>query len=77
MVLSDRQIKVHEIFEPTGDISQDIVLLILHEKLVIRKISARRVSRLLSVENKLICAVDFEAVLVPFRHNPESFCIDT
>ena len=51
MVLSDRRIKVREIVEATG-ISQSTVFLILHEKIGVRKISARWVMRLLSEENK-------------------------
>ena len=40
MVLSDRRIKVREIVEATG-ISQGTVFSILHEKLDVKKISAR------------------------------------
>ncbi|XP_036144769.1 protein GVQW3-like [Monomorium pharaonis] len=49
MVLSNRRIKVREIVEATG-ISQDTVFSILHEKLGVKKISARWVPRLLSVD---------------------------
>ena len=40
MVLSDRRIKVREIVEATG-ISQGTVFSILHEKLGVKKVSAR------------------------------------
>ncbi|GBM16394.1 hypothetical protein AVEN_129717-1 [Araneus ventricosus] len=53
MVLSDRRIKVREIVEAIG-ISRHIhtEFSILHGKLVVKKISARWVPRLLSLENK-------------------------
>ena len=59
MVLDDRRIKVREIVEATG-ISQSTVFLILHEKLRVKKISARRLWRLLSEENKRKCVIDSE-----------------
>ncbi|XP_023217030.1 histone-lysine N-methyltransferase SETMAR-like [Centruroides sculpturatus] len=72
MVLSDRRIKVREIVEATG-ISQGTVFSILHEKLGVKKISARWVPRLLSVENKRNRVVDSEAILALFRRNPDEF----
>ena len=47
IVSSDQRIKVREIVEDTG-ISQGTVFSILHEKLVVKKILARWVPRLLS-----------------------------
>ena len=72
MVLTDRRIKVREIIEATG-ISQSTVFSILHEKLGVKKISARWVPRLLSKENKRNCVVDSEAILAPLRRNPDEF----
>ncbi|XP_067131309.1 histone-lysine N-methyltransferase SETMAR-like [Centruroides vittatus] len=72
MILSDQRIKVHEIVEATG-ISQGTVFSILHKKLGVKKISARWVPRLLSVENKRNRVVDSEAVLALFRRNPDEF----
>ena len=72
MVLSDRRIKVREIVEATG-ISQDTVFSILHEKLSVKKISARWVPRLLSEENKRNRVVDSEAILAFLRRNTQEF----
>ena len=71
MVLSDRRIKKHEIFEATG-ISQGTVFSILHEKLGVKKILARSVPRLLS-ENKHNRVVDSEDILALLRRNPDEF----
>ena len=62
MVLHDRRIKVREIVEATG-VSQGAVFSILHEKLGVKKISARWVPRLLTAENKRKCVLDSRAVL--------------
>ena len=72
IVLSDRRIKVREIVEAI-DISQGTVFSILHEKLGVKKISARWVPRLLSEENKWNRAVDCEAILALFCRNPDEF----
>ena len=72
MVLSDRRIKVRKIVKATG-ISQGIVFLILHEKLGVKKISAKWVPRFLLDENKHNCVVNFEAILALFRRNPNEF----
>ena len=72
MILSDRQIKVREKFEATG-ISQGTVFSILHEKLGVKKISARWMSRLLSEENKRNRMVDSKAILSLFFRNPDEF----
>ena len=71
MVLSDRQIKVRKIIEPTC-ISQGTVFLILHEKSDVKKISARWVLRLLSEENKRNVWSN-KAILAHFRRNPDEF----
>ena len=72
MVLTDQRIKVREIVETTG-ISQGTVFSILHEKLGVKKISARWVLRLLSEQNKRSRVVDFEAIVALFRCNPNEF----
>ena len=72
MVLSDRRIKVREIVEATG-ISQGTVFLLSHEKLGVKKISARWVLRLISEENKRNRVVDSEDILALFRRNPDEF----
>ena len=46
---------------------------ILHEKLDVKKISARWVPRLLLEENNLNSVVDSEAILALFRRNPDDF----
>ena len=71
-VLSDRWIKVREMFELTG-ILQGTVFSILHEKFGVKKISARWMPRLLSAENKRNRVVDSEAILALFRHNSDEF----
>ena len=72
MVLSDRRINVSEIVKATG-ISQGTVFSILHEKLGVKKISARWMPHLFSEENKRNHVVDFEAILALFRRNPDEF----
>ncbi|GBM69167.1 hypothetical protein AVEN_91751-1 [Araneus ventricosus] len=72
IVLSDRRIKVCEIAEATG-ISQVTMLSILHEKLGVKKVSARWVPRLLSMENKRNCVINSEAALELFCRNPDKF----
>ena len=62
MVLSNRRTKVREIVKITG-ISQGTVFSILHEKLGVKKISARCVLHLLSEKNKRNRVVDSEAIL--------------
>jgi histone-lysine N-methyltransferase SETMAR len=51
MVLGDRRMKVHEIAETIG-ISKERVRYILHEELDIKKLCARWVPRLLTVDQK-------------------------
>lgn len=72
MVLSDRRIKVREIVEATG-ISKGTVGSILHEKLGMKKISARWVPRLLTLENKRNRVVDSQIILELFRRDPDEF----
>ena len=68
----DQSIKVREIVEATG-ISQGTVFSILHEEFGVKKISARRVPRLLSEENKRNYVINFEVILAFFRRNSDEF----
>lgn len=72
MILDDRRLKVREIVEATG-ISQGAVVSILHDKLSLKKITARWVPRLLTEDNKNNRVVDSEAVLAILRRNPKEF----
>ena len=72
LVLSDRRVKVREIVEATG-ISQGTVFTILHEKLGLKKISARWVPRLLTVDNKRIRVLNCKTGLDLFCRNPDEF----
>lgn len=72
MVLNDRRIKLREIVEVTG-VSKGTVISILHEKLDMRKISARWVPRLLSAENKRSRVVAAKALLARIHRNPDDF----
>ena len=51
IVLTDRRVKVRELVEATG-ISHGTVISILHEQLCMKKLSARWMPRLLTVEHK-------------------------
>jgi len=51
IVLTDRRIKVREFIEVTG-ISHGTVISILHEQLDMKKLSARWVPRLLTMDHK-------------------------
>ena len=72
LVLSDRRVKVREIVEAIG-ISQGTIFSILHEKLGLKKISARWVPRLLTADNKRIRVLNCKTGLDLFRRNPEEF----
>ena len=72
MVMSDRRINLGEIVEATG-ISQGTVFSILHEKLGVKKISARWVPLLLIEENKRNRVVDSEAISELSHRNPDEF----
>lgn len=72
MVLSDRRLKVRELVVATR-VSKGTVISILHEKLGLRKISARWVPRLLSEENKRTRVVNSETLLARIRRNPQDF----
>jgi len=53
IVLTDRQMKVRELVETTG-ISHGTVISILHEQLGMKKLSARWVPRLLTVDRATV-----------------------
>ena len=72
MILNDRRVKVREIVKPI-DISHGTVITIFHEKLSMKKLSARWVPRLLIVENKRNRVTDSMAGLVLFRRNFSEF----
>ena len=63
---------MQEIFEAIG-ISYGMVIQILNEKLSMKKLSARWLSRLLTVENERNRVIDLMASLALFRRNPSKF----
>ncbi|GBN33918.1 CCR4-NOT transcription complex subunit 1 [Araneus ventricosus] len=63
MVLSDRRIKVRAIVEATG----------ISQKLSVKKISAKWVRHLLSMENKRNCVLNSQASLALSLCNPDEF----
>ena len=73
VVLNDRRIKVREIVEAAG-ISQGTVFPILHEKLGVKKISARWLPRLLNaVSMAKIMELKFELLQHPPDLSPNDF----
>lgn len=72
LVLADRRLKVRELAETVG-ISEGTVHHILHEELVMRKLSARWVPRLLTPENKRNRETTSETCLALFKRNPAEF----
>uniref|UniRef100_A0A1I8NKG9 Uncharacterized protein n=1 Tax=Musca domestica TaxID=7370 RepID=A0A1I8NKG9_MUSDO len=70
MVLNDRQIKVREIANIMG-ISNDQVHLIIHEELQMKKLSARWVPHLLTVEQKRIRMNISQACLDRFKRKKD------
>ncbi|XP_063909864.1 histone-lysine N-methyltransferase SETMAR-like [Zophobas morio] len=72
IVLADRQVKIREIAE-IPNISTERVHNILQEKLGIRRLSARWVPRLLTVEQKRNCVTTSEHCLNMFKHNSKEF----
>ncbi|XP_014485934.1 PREDICTED: uncharacterized protein LOC106750247, partial [Dinoponera quadriceps] len=67
-----RRLKVREIAEAVG-ISKDRVGHILHEILVMKKLSARWVPRLLTPDNKRNRETTSEQCLTLFKRNPKEF----
>ena len=72
IVLNDRRLKVREISE-TVNISVESVWHILHEYLGMRKLSARRVPRLLTADHKRARVVASEQCLSMFQRNSKGF----
>ena len=72
MVLNDRRVKAREIVEAIG-ILHGTVSIILLENLLMKKLSARWIPRLLTVENKRNSVTDSMAGLALFRRNPIEF----
>jgi histone-lysine N-methyltransferase SETMAR len=72
MVLADRRLKVREIAEAVG-ISNDRVHNILHEHLGMKKLSARWVPRLLTVDHMRERVTCSQECLALFRRNPDDF----
>ena len=72
MVLDDRRIKVREIAEAMN-MSKERVCHILHEELGMRKLSARWVPRLLTLDQKRVRMNISNALLSQFRRNKSEF----
>ena len=72
IVLNDPKVKVHEIAENVS-IWTERVVNILHTHLCMRKLCARRVPRLLTINQKSICVTTSEQNLVYFNRNLKEF----
>jgi len=72
MILDDRRIKVREVAEAVG-ISTERVHHILHEYLDMKKLSARWVPRLLTLDHKRNRVTISEECLAMFSRNPNEF----
>jgi histone-lysine N-methyltransferase SETMAR len=72
VVLADRRVKIREIADIVN-ISIERVQNILHEKLGMKKLSARWVPRLLTVEQKRNRMTTSEHCLAMFKRNPKEF----
>ena len=70
IVLTDRRVKVRELVEATG-ISHGTVISILHEQLGMKKLSARWVPRLLTVNHNRVTIS--KQCLEMFQRNPDKF----
>ncbi|XP_030750150.1 protein GVQW3-like [Sitophilus oryzae] len=75
MVLDNRRIKVREITE-VMNISKECVCHILNQELGMRKMSARWVPRLLTLDQKRVRMNISKAMLAQFRRNNPSFGVD-
>ncbi|XP_025154465.1 uncharacterized protein LOC112588509 [Harpegnathos saltator] len=73
MILDDRRMKVREVAEAVG-ISTEQVHHILHEYLDMKKLSARWVPRLLTLDHKRNRVTISKECLAMFSRNPNSFC---
>ncbi|KAG5331535.1 SETMR methyltransferase, partial [Acromyrmex charruanus] len=72
IVLTDRRVKVRELVEATG-ISHGTVISILHEQLGMKKLSAKWVPRLLTVDHKRDRVTISKQCLEMFQRNPDEF----
>lgn len=72
IVLNDRKVKVGELAETMG-MSKERIGNILHEHLHMKKLCARWVPRLLTVDQKQHRVIDSERNLDMFRRNPKEF----
>lgn len=72
MILADRRTKVREVAEAVG-VSYGTAINILHDKLSVRKVSARWVPRLLTVDNKRIRLSMSKQCLDLFKRNSQEF----
>lgn len=72
IVLADRRVKIREIADSVN-ISIERVQNILHEKLGMRKLSARWVPRLLTLDQKRNRVTTSMQCLAKFKHNPSEF----
>lgn len=72
LVLADRRVKLREIVETTG-ISYERVQNIVHEHLGMRKLSARWVPRLLTMDNKRNRVTTSKECLALLNRNPTDF----
>jgi histone-lysine N-methyltransferase SETMAR len=72
VVLNDRRIKLREVANIVN-ISLDRVFVIIHEHLHMRKLSARWVPRLLTIDQKRNRVTTSEQCLSMMKHNPKDF----
>jgi len=72
MILADRRTKVREVAKAIG-VSTGTAINILHDKLAMKKLSARWVPRLLTVDNKRMRLSTLKQCLELFKRNPKEF----
>ncbi|XP_018304737.1 uncharacterized protein [Mycetomoellerius zeteki] len=72
IVLTDRRVNMRELVEATG-ISHGTVISILHEQLGMKKLSARWVPRLLTVDHKRDRVTISKQCLEMFQRNSDEF----
>ena len=72
MVLDDRRIKVREIAE-VMNMTKERICYILNQHLDMRKLPARWVPRLLTINQKRVRMNVFNALLAQFRRNKSEF----
>ncbi|XP_014486228.1 PREDICTED: uncharacterized protein LOC106750413 [Dinoponera quadriceps] len=72
MIFTDRRTEVHKVSEDVG-VSYGTALNILHDNLGMKKLSARWVPRLLTVDNKRMRLSVAKQCLELFKRNPQEF----